>query len=71
MMLKKDCPDKDLPTKKLLRVNEAAVYFGVCERTIREWIAQKKLGAIKPTGTIFIPREAIKKFLVRDAEVKK
>lgn len=62
-MSKKDHFEKDLPKKNLLRVNEAAVYFGVCERTIREWISKDKLKATKPAGTIFISREAIKDFL--------
>ena len=53
---------KDLPEKKLLRVSEAAAYFGVHERTIRLWIEHGKLDAEKPTGTIFIPRESILKF---------
>jgi len=66
MTPKKDYVDKDLPAKKLLRVNEAALFFSVHERTIREWIRTEQLDAIKPTGTIFITREAIKKFLGKD-----
>ena len=52
----------DLPDKKLLRVYEAAEYFGVHERTIRLWIDHGKLIAEKPAGIIFIPRESILKF---------
>ena len=52
----------DLPDKKLLRVYEAAQYFGVHERTIRLWIDHGKLIAEKPAGIIFIPRESILKF---------
>ena len=52
----------DLPDKKLLRVSEAAEYFGVHERTIRLWIEHGKLIAEKPAGTVFISRESILKF---------
>ena len=52
----------DLPDKKLLRVSEAAQYFGVHERTIRLWIDHGKLTAEKPAGIIFISRESILKF---------
>jgi len=52
----------DLPDKKLLRVSEAAQYFGVHERTIRLWIDHGKLIAEKPAGIIFISRESILKF---------
>jgi len=63
MKPKRGSLDKDLPKKRLLRVDEAAIYFGVHERTVREWISTGKLEAIKPTGTIFILRESIKTFL--------
>jgi excisionase family DNA binding protein len=52
----------DLPTKNLLRVSEAAEYFGVHERTIRLWIDHGHLIAEKPVGTVFISRESIKNF---------
>jgi excisionase family DNA binding protein len=52
----------DLPDKKLLRVSEAAAYFGVDESTIRRWIDHGKLEAEKPVGTVFISRESIKNF---------
>ena len=52
----------DLPDKKLLRVSEAAQYFGIHERTIRLWIDHGKLIAEKPAGIIFISRESILKF---------
>ena len=62
----RDAPEKmvveTLPKKELLRVSEAADYFGVHERTIRLWIDHGKLIAEKPTGTIFISRESIKNF---------
>lgn len=58
----------DLPDKKLLRVSEAAEYFGVHERTVRLWIEHGKLTAEKPEGTIFIPRESIIKFRLRGRE---
>lgn len=51
-----------LPNKKLIRVSEAAAYFGVHERTIRLWVEHGKLTAVKPTGTIFILRESIENF---------
>jgi len=49
----------DLPDKKLLRVDEAAKYFDVNDRTIREWIRKKKLPAEKLAGTVRIPRQSI------------
>jgi excisionase family DNA binding protein len=53
----------DLPNKKLLRITEAAEYFGVEERTIRLWIAHGKLKSEKPNnGAVFITRESIKTF---------
>lgn len=52
----------DLPDKKLLRVSDAAEYFGVTERTIRLWIEHGKLDSEKPAGTLFIPRDSILKF---------
>jgi len=52
----------DLPDKKLLRVSEAAQYFGVHERTIRLWIDHGKLIAEKPAGIIFISRKSILEF---------
>ena len=52
----------DLPEKKLLRVSEAAEYFGVHERTIRLWIEHGKLSSEKPAGTVFVSRDSILKF---------
>jgi len=52
----------NLPDKNLLRVSEAAEYFGVHERTIRLWIEHGKLKAEKLVGTVFISRESIKNF---------
>lgn len=52
----------DLPEKKLLRVGEAAIYFGVHERTIRLWIERGKLTAEKLAGSLRIPRESIANF---------
>ena len=53
---------RDLPDKKLLRVSEAAAYFGVHERTIRLWVEHGKLDSEKLVGTVFISRESILKF---------
>ena len=52
----------DLPDKKLLRISEAANYFGVHERTIRLWIEHGKLDYEKPAGTVFITRTSIMNF---------
>lgn len=52
----------DLPEKKLLRVSEAAIYFGLHERTIRGWIKSGKLAAEKLAGSVRIPRESIINF---------
>jgi excisionase family DNA binding protein len=59
---------EDLPDKKLLRVSEAAAYFGVSERTIRLWIANGKLIAEKHVRTVFIPRESIKQFRILNSK---
>jgi excisionase family DNA binding protein len=58
----------DLPEKKLLRVAEAAKYFGVHERTIRLWIDTGKLTAEKLAGSVRIPRESIAAFRIRSRD---
>lgn len=58
----------DLPEKKLLRVAEAAAYFGVHEKTIRLWIDTGKLFAEKLAGSVRIPRESIAAFRLRSRE---
>jgi len=65
-----DPPVTDLPTKNLLRVSEAAEYFGVHERTIRLWIEHGHLQAEKPVGTVFISRESIKNFRLMGRRVE-
>jgi len=55
----------NLPQKKLLRVSEVAQYFGVHEKTIRDWITHGKLTAEKPAGVWFITRQSIKDFRMR------
>ena len=53
--------DPRLPDKGLFRVDEAANYFQVSERTIRLWIDHNHLEAAKIVGTIRIPRNSILK----------
>ena len=48
-----------LPKKDIFRVDEAAVYFGVEERTIRLWIQHGKLESEKINGCLRIPRRSI------------
>lgn len=52
----------DLPEKNLLRVEEAAKYFDVSNRTIYLWIEHGLLEAEKYNNVIRIPRESIKSF---------
>lgn len=58
----------DLPEKKLLRVDEAAKYFGVHPKTIRLWIDTGKLLAEKLAGSVRIPRESIVAFRLRSRD---
>ena len=48
-----------LPKKDLFRIDEAATYFGVEDRTIRLWIDHGHLAAEKVVGCIRIPRKSI------------
>ena len=48
----------ELPQKELLRVDEAANYFSVSERTIRLWAEHGHLEAVKIVGSIRITRES-------------
>jgi len=48
----------ELPQKELLRVDEAASYFSVTERTIRLWAEHGHLEAVKIVGSIRITRES-------------
>jgi len=48
-----------LPEKGLFRIDEAAVFFSVTERTIRLWIEHGILRAVKKGGVIRVLRESI------------
>ncbi len=58
----------ELLKKALLTAAEAAAVFGVCTRTIRLWIEESKLPAIRtPGGQIRIPAEAIREMVNKGA----
>ncbi len=48
-----------LPKKDLFRIDEAAAYFGVTDKTIRLWIDHGRLQAEQVVGCVRIPRESI------------
>jgi len=48
----------ELPMKDLLRVDEAAAYFSVTERTIRLWAENGHLEVVKIVGSVRITRES-------------
>ncbi len=53
-----------LPEKEMLSVREVAKLFGVSEVTVRQWLYEGKLAAIKtPTGLWRIPRSEVEKYL--------
>ena len=51
--------DPNLPNKSLFRVDEAAEYFSVSDRTIRLWIEHGHLKSEKVVGSIRVSRESI------------
>lgn len=51
--------DPLLPMKSLFRIDEAARYFNVTDRTIRLWIEHGHLECEKVVGSIRISRESI------------
>jgi excisionase family DNA binding protein len=55
-----------LPNKELLRPDEVAVYFSVTVRTVRRWIGEGKLKAVRVFGVTRIPRKEV----VRAQKVK-
>lgn len=50
-----------LPNKDLFRIDEAAAYFSVTDRTIRLWIEHGHLQSEKIIGSIRISRSSILK----------
>ena len=50
-----------LPNKELLRPDEVAVYFSVTVRTVRRWIGEGKLKAVRVFGVTRIPRKEVVK----------
>lgn len=61
MEAEKIIDDPLLPQKSLFRIDEAAKYFNVSERTIRLWIEHKHLKAEKIVGSIRISRGSLLK----------
>lgn len=56
----------DLPDRKLLRVDEVALFFDVTERTIRLWIEHGHLQAEKYNGrTLRILKESVETFRLK------
>ena len=50
-----------LPNKELLRPDEVAAYFSVTVRTVRRWIGEGKLKAVRVFGVTRIPRKEVVK----------
>ena len=50
-----------LPQKELLRPDEVAAYFSVTVRTVRRWIGEGKLKAVRVFGVTRIPRKEVVK----------
>lgn len=48
-----------LPNKELLRPDEVAAYFSVTVRTVRRWINEDKLKAVKVFGVTRIARKEV------------
>lgn len=48
-----------LPEKSLLTISEVATYFGVTNRTIRNWLKAKRLRSIKKGSTLRVYRDSI------------
>lgn len=44
-------------------VNETALMFGVKPLTVRRWIKEGKIKAIKVVGSVRIPEEELEKFM--------
>lgn len=57
-------------TLEYLKVKEAAAILGVSSRTIRRWIRDHKLHAVRINNLVRIPKESIAQ-LIRPIEVAK
>lgn len=60
-----------LPKPVLLRISEVAYYFGVCERSVRNWIEHGHLDAISNPGggEIRITKDSVEKWMIRLKEM--
>lgn len=54
----------NLPNKTLFRIGEVAKIFGVTDRTVRNWIKNGTITAVKVGGGVWIKKEAIEECLV-------
>lgn len=54
-------------TPEFLKVKEAAAILGVSSRTIRRWIRERKLHAVRINDLVRIPKESIDQ-LIRPIE---
>jgi excisionase family DNA binding protein len=48
---------------RLYRLRDVALMFGVCERTIRNWVRDDRLKAVKVARTVRIPSRAVHELL--------
>jgi excisionase family DNA binding protein len=55
LLLKMKAPKKAEEPKKMISVRELAKQIGTSELTIRNWIKEGKLKAVRMGGLIFIP----------------
>ena len=62
--MKKTTAEAMLPDKAYFRIDEIAEYWGVTERSVRSYIDNGNLKAVRVGGTIKIPREAVITFPV-------
>lgn len=52
-----------LPKRPWLRISEVAAYLDVSERTVSNWIDEKKLTAFKKGQTVRIPKNGLRRFI--------
>ena len=50
-------------TEKYLKVREAAAFVGVTPRTIRRWISENKIQAVRINDLVRIPKESIEQLI--------
>ena len=51
---------------RMLKLSEIQNIYGIKIETVRRWIKQGKLKAVKPVGTWLVPEKEIRKLLKLD-----